>query len=185
MTEQNKSEEARKGLIDSVKGKAKEVVGAVTKNDSLTAEGQLEQTQAHDRKEANAVEAVADTEAEQARAAERNAKLEGARERLDVHAETAAAEDSARQQQAAQKQAAEQAGRQQAATEQAQAEQHAQRATEQAHAEEREEVSAAAEEVVDAVGEHQTLSQEATRAETEADRLRQQADSVSNQADLP
>ena len=36
------SNEARKGLIDSVKGKAKEIAGAMTGNDSLTAEGQLE-----------------------------------------------------------------------------------------------------------------------------------------------
>ena len=63
MTEHNKADEARKGLIDSVKGKAKELVGAVTGNDSMTAEGQLEQTQAKERKEANSVEAVADAEA--------------------------------------------------------------------------------------------------------------------------
>jgi uncharacterized protein YjbJ (UPF0337 family) len=44
------TDEARKGLIDSVKGKAKEIAGAVTGNDSLTAEGQLEQTQAKERK---------------------------------------------------------------------------------------------------------------------------------------
>ena len=68
MTEHSKADEARKGLIDSVKGKAKEIVGAVTGNDSLTAEGQLEQTQAKERKEANSVEAVADAEAAQAHA---------------------------------------------------------------------------------------------------------------------
>ena len=59
MTEHNKADQARKGLIDSFKGKAKEIAGAVTGNDSLTAEGQLEQTQAQQRKEANSVEAVA------------------------------------------------------------------------------------------------------------------------------
>ena len=68
MTEHDKADEARKGLIDSVKGKVKEVAGAVTGNDSLTAEGQLEQTQAKERKEANSVEAVADAEAAQAHA---------------------------------------------------------------------------------------------------------------------
>jgi uncharacterized protein YjbJ (UPF0337 family) len=62
MGEHEKADEARKGLIDSIKGKAKEIAGAVTGNDSLTAEGQLEQTQARARKEANAVEAVADAE---------------------------------------------------------------------------------------------------------------------------
>ena len=59
MTEHDKADQARKGLIDSVKGKVKEVAGAVTGNDSLTAEGQLEQTQARERKEANSVEAIA------------------------------------------------------------------------------------------------------------------------------
>ena len=79
MSEQDKSGQARKGLIDSVKGKAKEVVGAMTGNDSLTAEGQLEQTQAKERKEANSVEAVADAEADQARAEVTEAQVEGAR----------------------------------------------------------------------------------------------------------
>ena len=65
MTKHSKADEARKGLIDSVKGRAKEIVGAVTGNDSLTAEGQLEQTQAKERKEANSVDAVADAEAAQ------------------------------------------------------------------------------------------------------------------------
>ena len=84
MTKHDKADEARKGLIDSVKGKAKELVGAVTRNDSLTAEGQLEQTQAQQRKEANALEAVADAEAAQARAEATEAKVEGAEERLAV-----------------------------------------------------------------------------------------------------
>ena len=86
MTEHNKADQARKGLIDSVKGKAKEIAGAVTGNDSLTAEGQLEQTQAQQRKEANSVEAVADAEATQAHADATKAKLEGAEERAAVSA---------------------------------------------------------------------------------------------------
>ena len=77
MSEQDKSGQARKGLIDSVKGKAKEVVGALTNNDSLTAEGQLEQTQAKERKEANRVETVADAEADQARAEVTEARTGG------------------------------------------------------------------------------------------------------------
>ena len=101
MTEHNKADQARKGLIDSVKGKAKEIAGAVTGNDSLTAEGQLEQTQAQQRKEANSVEAVADAEAAQAHAAATKAKLEGAEERIAVSAKTAAVENSVRTEQAA------------------------------------------------------------------------------------
>src|SRR3954470_863761 len=115
MSKHEKADQARKGLIDSVKGKAKEVVCAVTGNDSLTAEGQLEQTQAQQRKEANSVEAVADAEAEQARAEAADARLEGARERATVSADSAAAEAAARTQQQAQKRVAEQAGAQDAA----------------------------------------------------------------------
>src|SRR5918998_702680 len=103
MTERSKADEAREGLMDSVKGKAKEVVGAITGNDSLTAEGQLEQTEAQERKEANAVEAVAHAEAGQAQADATQAKLAGAEERVAVEAETAAHKDSIQAQQAAQK----------------------------------------------------------------------------------
>jgi uncharacterized protein YjbJ (UPF0337 family) len=81
MAEQGKSGQARKGLVDSVKGKAKEVVGAIIGNDSLTAEGQLDQTQAHERKEANAIDAVAESEVRQARAEESETKVEGIQER--------------------------------------------------------------------------------------------------------
>ena len=88
-------------MIDSVKGRAKEIAGAVTVNDSLTSEGQLEQTQAKERKEANNVEAVADAEAAQAHADATEAKLEGAEERAAVSAETAAIENSVRTEQAA------------------------------------------------------------------------------------
>ncbi|KWX67724.1 iron-containing alcohol dehydrogenase [Mycobacterium sp. NAZ190054] len=42
----DKAAQTRKSFVDSVKGKAKEVAGAVTGNDSLTAEGQLDQAQA-------------------------------------------------------------------------------------------------------------------------------------------
>ena len=97
MTEHDKADQARKGLVDSVKGKAKEVVGAITGNDSLTAEGQLEQTQARDRKDANSVEAVADAEAEQARTEAAEAREEGARERAAVNAEATGRGDNVAQ----------------------------------------------------------------------------------------
>src|SRR4029078_5180032 len=96
MGEHSKADEARKGLIDSVKGKAKEVAGALTGNDSLTAEGQLEQTQAKERKEDNSVEAVADAEADQAPAEVTEAQAEAAQQRNAVSAETRAAENTVR-----------------------------------------------------------------------------------------
>ena len=185
MTKHDKADQARKGLIDSVKGKAKEIAGAVTGNDSLTAEGQLEQSQAQQRKEANSVEAVADAEAAQAHADATKAELQGAEERIAVSAKTAAVKNSVHTEQAAAHRAAEHAGQRDAAGAKAQAERDAQRAVERAKAEERDEVGAAAEEIVDATDEHQTSVRRTTSARAEADRIRRQADSLTKQADLP
>jgi uncharacterized protein YjbJ (UPF0337 family) len=185
MTEHSKADEARKGLIDSVKGRAKEIAGAVTGNDSLTAEGQLEQTQATERKEANSVEAVADAEAAQAHAEATEARVEGAQQRIAVNAQTAAVQSSVRNQQAAQKHAAEQVGQQDVAREKTRAELDAQAKVQQAKAQERDEIDSTAEEIVDAVDDHLTAGQGASSAEAEADRIRQQADKLTNEADLP
>ncbi len=54
-----------------------------------------------------------------------------------------------------------------------------------AKAEERDEVGAAVEEVVDAADEHQISVRQATSARAEADRIRRQTDSLTQQADLP
>jgi uncharacterized protein YjbJ (UPF0337 family) len=185
MTEHSKADEARKGLIDSVKGRTKEIAGALTHNESLTAEGQLEQTQAKERKEANSVEAVADAEADQAHAEAAEARAEGAQGRRAVNAQTAAAESSLRTQQAAQKRAAEQTGQREADREKLRADLEAQVTVQRADAQERAELGSAAEEIVDAADDHLTAVQSASRAEAEADRIRRQADKLTNQADLP
>lgn len=185
MSEHDKADQARKGLIDSVKGKVKEVAGAVLGNDSLTAEGQLEQTQAQQRKEANSVEAVADAEAAQARTEAAEAHIEGAQERTAVSAETAQVESAIRSQQVAARTVAEQAGRQQAANEKSQAEFDAQREVQQAAAQERAEVGAATDELIDAAAEHRTATQVTDGAQAEADRIRERADRLTAEADLP
>jgi uncharacterized protein YjbJ (UPF0337 family) len=185
MSEHSKAGEARKGLIDSVKGRAKEIVGALTGNDSLTAEGQLEQTQANERKEANSVEAVADAETAQARTEAAEARVEGAQERSALNAQTAAVETSVRNDQAAQKRAAEQIGHQDLAREKTRAELDALAKVRKANARERDEIDSAAEEVVDAVDDHLTAVRGASSAEAEADRIRQHADKLTNEADLP
>ena len=102
MSEHEKADQARKGLFDAAKGKAKEVVGAVIKNDELTAQGQVEQEQARQRKEANRLESVADAEAAQAEAKVADAKSAGAEERVAVSQEARAREDAIRRDQAAQ-----------------------------------------------------------------------------------
>lgn len=185
MSEHNKADEARRGLIDSVKGKAKEVVGAVTGNDSLTAEGQLEQTQAHERKEANTTEAVAEAQAKQAQEDVAEVRAEGAQQRLAANAQAVAAEDSIQAQEAAQKRAADRAAHQQATAAKTQAEADAQRDIHLAKAEERAEIRHASEEIVGAVAEHQSSVQVARNEESEADRLRRQAQNVTDEADLP
>jgi uncharacterized protein YjbJ (UPF0337 family) len=184
MTEHDKADEARKGLFDSVKGKAKEVVGAVMGNDSLTAEGQLEQTQAQERKAANSVQAVADAEAEQAHAEVTEAKVEGSKERIAVTAQTAAVEGSVRAQQEAQKRAAEKDGAHDVVEERAKAEVEAQQAIQQAKAEEADDVSAATEDFKDAVDEHLAVEHVATNAHEEADRIRARAEQLTNDAGL-
>ena len=185
MTEHSKADEARKGLIDSVKGKAKEIAGAVTHNDSLAAEGQLDQTQAAERKEANSVEAVADAEADQAHVEATEARVEGAQERRAVKAQTAAVETCVRNDQAAERRAAEQAGQQDAARQKTRAQLEAQAKVQRAKAEERNEIDSAAEEVVDAVDDHLTAVQGASSANAEADRIRRKTDKLTNEADLP
>lgn len=185
MSEHNKADEARRGLIDSVKGKAKEVVGAVTGNESLTAEGQLEQTQAHDRKEANAAEALAEAQVKEAQEDAAEARADGAQQRLAANVQAVTAENSIEAQEAAQKRAADRAAHQQATAAKTQAEVDAQRDMQKAKAEERAEIRDASEEIVDAVAEHQTSVQVASNDESEADRLRRHAENVTDEADLP
>ncbi|KKB97560.1 microaggregate-binding protein 1 [Mycolicibacter arupensis] len=69
-------EAAIKGVVEDVKGKAKEVAGAVIGNDSLQREGQAQQ----DKAEAQREVAVKEAEAEKARA---KAAAEEARERAE------------------------------------------------------------------------------------------------------
>lgn len=111
MGEHEKADEARKGLIDSIKGKAKEIAGAMTGNDSLTAEGQLEQTEARARKEAGVIEAVADAEAESATDLLYQARHQAAGARDVVRSGAEAAEEAAQKQQVTQVQQATQAAR--------------------------------------------------------------------------
>ncbi|GAA1698025.1 hypothetical protein MMUR_27820 [Mycolicibacterium murale] len=180
MTEHQKADQARKGLIDTVKGKAKEIAGAVTNNDSLTAEGQLEQAQAQQRKEANALDAVADAEAADAREQKIDAQVEAAQERAGVRAQTAATEDAVRAQEAEQKSQAERAATQQKAAEAARADQEAGSAAAQAKAREQAQQREATEQVVEAAQEYdeRTLAAETDRAAAKS--LRQQADAMTD-----
>jgi uncharacterized protein YjbJ (UPF0337 family) len=185
MTEHGKAEDARKGLIASVKGRVKEVAGAFFKNDSLAAEGQLEQAQATERKEASSAEALADTEAKQARAEVTNAKLDSVDARNRVDGRAAAAKKVAETEQAAQKRSAEQAAQRAAERESVQAKAQAQREVRQASLAEQAQVRAAREEVGDALDGRQAAVADAAQARVKADRLRAQAEDLTDDADLP
>ncbi|HTK62806.1 MAG TPA: CsbD family protein [Pseudonocardia sp.] len=88
------AEAARKGLLHSAAGKAKEVAGAILNNDSLAKEGRLQQAEAQASKQAGTAEAVAEVRSEQA-VEELGQVHEQARENRRMAAEEA---DAAREQ---------------------------------------------------------------------------------------
>jgi len=69
MSDRSGPAEGVKGVVEDLKGKAKEATGAVAGNDSMTREGQAQQDKA----------------AEQREAAEKEAAAEKARAKADVH----------------------------------------------------------------------------------------------------
>lgn len=183
MTDGEKAGEARKTMVDSVKGKAKEIAGAVTGNDSLTAEGQLQQTEAKERKDAAKAEAQADAEAAQAMSLADDAKREGSQGRLEAGAAAAAAVQRVRGEEAVAKSAADEAGNREAVQEQAKAEMDAQRDIVRAKADERADVDAAAQEYSDAVDEHRHSVSDAVRTQAQANQARLRAETIEHADD--
>ena len=183
--EHNKAGQARDGLIDSIKGKVKEVIGAVTGNESLTAEGQLEQTEARQRQDANAAEAIADAESAEARTEAAQAKVEGAQARVEVNAQAAATEDAIRKDALAQKQVAEQTARQEIAKDSDRADFEAQRQVDRADVHARVQSQQAAHQVDEAAANHQAAVRDAASTRAHAERLRAEADDVTDDVDLP
>ncbi|KKE99015.1 CsbD family protein [Mycolicibacterium obuense] len=177
MTDDNAAQ-TRKSFVHSVKGKAKEVAGAVTGNDSLTAQGQLEQTEAKERRQASRIDAEADAEAAEARDMAAEAQRAGAQERQAAEVLAAESKTSVRTQEAAQQTAAEQAGRRDAARAHTQAEADVQSAALRASAQERQQVAEAQSEYDAALDEYRGEVTDAARAEAEADRLRRRAESA-------
>ena len=185
MGEHEKADEARKGLVDSIKGKAKEIAGAVTGNDSLTAEGQLEQAEARARKEANAIEAVADAEAESATGLLSSARHQAAGARGVVQCGAEAAEQTAQQQQVDQVQQAAQAARHRAAEEQVRAGVDERREEQRAEIRETADTAAAGREAGDALAEHRAAQRAAEEEQAEARRLRERAETLTDRTNLP
>jgi uncharacterized protein YjbJ (UPF0337 family) len=77
MTEKNSGpEEGIKGVVEDVKGKAKEAVGTVTGRDDMTREGQAQQDKADAQQDAARKEAEAESARGGAKAAEERQKSE-------------------------------------------------------------------------------------------------------------
>ena len=170
MTDGEKAGEARKAMVDSVKGKAKEVAGAVTGNDSLTAQGQLEQAEAKERRDAATSDAQADAQAGEAMSLADDAKREGSEGRLAAGADAAAIIQRVRGEQAAAKSAADAAG-------------HREAAQERAKADERADVKAAAQEYSDAVDKHRHSVGDAVRTQAQANQARRLAETIEHTDD--
>lgn len=105
----DKATEARQGFVDTVTGKAKEVVGAVSGNDELVEEGQLQQTEAHHRKEAAAEDAVADAERDEATRQMRESSLEAVEDKSEARSEAAREKAAAERQRSGERASADQA----------------------------------------------------------------------------
>jgi uncharacterized protein YjbJ (UPF0337 family) len=94
--------QAREGLLDTIKGKTKEVAGAVTGNADLVEEGQIQQAEADRRKQAVADEAIAGVARQEADQELREANAEVNRDDAAARAEADRKERLAEQQRAAQ-----------------------------------------------------------------------------------
>lgn len=121
----SKAGEARKGLLDSVAGKAKEVAGALTGNDELTEEGQLQQADAQTRKEANSREAIADATAREASDELRERTQEAAEQKRAAYVEAGREEQAVARADAFEKSVAEAQATQQEQAERRRAEEQA------------------------------------------------------------
>ncbi|MCV7435282.1 microaggregate-binding protein 1 [Mycolicibacterium bacteremicum] len=76
MSDKSGPEEGLSGVVEGVKGKAKEAVGSVTGRDDLTREGQAQQDKADAEREASKKEAEAEAARSGADAAEQRQRSE-------------------------------------------------------------------------------------------------------------
>jgi uncharacterized protein YjbJ (UPF0337 family) len=96
--------QARRGLLDSVTGKAKQLAGALTRNDELTENGQLSRAQASAQRDAGTSDSLAETQADRA-----SEQLREDKQHAQRHRQAAAAQAKHRVRSAAHAAQAEQA----------------------------------------------------------------------------
>lgn len=166
--------EAREALFDSVAGKAKEVVGAVTGKDDLVEEGRLQQAEAQNRKSAVTDEAIADAKRKEAARELRETNHEAAAEKEAAHDRADVAQRGVERERAEEYDVAERAAATQESVGRRAAEQHAEHIVE-SRLRVTEALSADAQSIEqNAAAEQARLEREAAAADHKAEQLRAQ-----------
>jgi uncharacterized protein YjbJ (UPF0337 family) len=173
--DQEKATEAREGLKDAIVGKAKEVAGAVTKNDSLTAEGQLQQTEATNRREATARDSLAEAQQSEAEQKAAAARREAEQEREQARRDAAQVSSKVQQERAQEKSAAEKQAERQKVAGEAVAEAGKRSEIREVTEQTREELQQAERDEQAAKAEHERRLAEADDQKRTAEQLRQEA----------
>jgi len=172
------AEHARQNLMGKLSGKAKEVAGAVTGNDSLTAEGRLQQAEVTARQEAGTDEVVADVQRTEA-AKEIAEKARLAAQHKQVAASQAKADKARAEQEKTTEQAhAERAAEQKVAGDRAVAEVQAKQHKDAADAEFRQDLHSTDVDQAKAQREHAAATATAADAEAAAAKAQAAADAL-------
>ncbi|WP_129975104.1 CsbD family protein [Rhodococcus sp. Q1] len=172
------SDKARLGLKQTVVGKAKEVAGALTGNDSLTTEGRLEQEQARQTRKADTLSHMAEAESDEAVEQLDAVRRAGQQEREAVQHRTEVAQSQAEREAQIRKQAAELEHQENVVREQSDAAREATAAEAQARREENAQAMDAAAEVSAAQNDHRAASHDAERALLQAEQERRKAEAL-------
>lgn len=172
------AQEARHGLLGKLSGKAKEVAGAVTGNDSLTAEGRLQQAEVDKRQDAATAEAVADAQrTEAARKISEKAQV-AARQKQVAAAQADADKARAEQDKASEQARADRVVKQKVAGDRAVAEVQATQRKNAADAEFGQDLRAANADQAQAQREHAVATARAADAEAAAAKAQAEADAL-------
>jgi uncharacterized protein YjbJ (UPF0337 family) len=175
---------ARRGLAQSVKGKAKEVAGALTGNDSLATEGQLEQREAAAERDGTAHQAIADAEGAEARQTITHERSAADEERAQVSARTDAVDARAAREADDQRRVAEVEATRQQRTDERAASERARAQIQVAAREAAERTARADQDAQQALIRHAAAERDVEESEADADRARQEAHKLADDAGL-
>jgi uncharacterized protein YjbJ (UPF0337 family) len=180
----DKATEARQSILTSLKGRAKEVAGAITRNDSLITEGQLEQTEAREQREANAAQALADAKRDAAQRTLTAQTQQAAAQKLDVQQQAAREKAAATAEEQARVRAVEDQAARQKLLDTARADAEAAREAREVTARAAGDKRAAASKEREAAAKHDREQASAQAAQKAADRARAEAEELNKDAGI-